>query len=433
VIRRCANLAAPRRSVLALALSAGVTSSCLIHIDDVDATSHAPPKPGSCGLALPAFCETFDSASPGGRGGDLDEVRWSVARTTRNQAPNVSQHDYVTWTPPGLSPCGRTLALDAVEKGIAVCGEGASSHAEEAAINLQLIALRARQPFDFAARTGTVAFDVDAKTEDSLEVWITDAPAPGAHDGTLPNNGLGFVFKSANCDGSMPATALSDLLVVANGVKATAPTISNLNCFHTSDGAWNHVEIQIGRSLIEIFASNAGDLSTKHSVAQIFDVTLPLTRGYVSFEHVAGPSGASLARWDNVAFDGPFLPMPRGYDVPDSVDVSGEEVSIGYALSPSHRLLLQGVDTSGATAARIDLDVFGPPGAKLSYRLNGDQGHAWHDLPDATDGVTPTAVGFAVDLAELVPNSNTLDLQADLAPPQNSSVVFNVGLTIDAP
>ncbi|MBL8742372.1 MAG: hypothetical protein JNK04_14790, partial [Myxococcales bacterium] len=38
------------------------------------------PEPGSCQLADPAFCETFDKPSPGGRGGDLDERLWSVAR-----------------------------------------------------------------------------------------------------------------------------------------------------------------------------------------------------------------------------------------------------------------------------------------------------------------------------------------------------------------
>ena len=37
-------------------------------------------EPGSCGLEQPAFCETFDTPNPGGRGGDLDETRWSYSR-----------------------------------------------------------------------------------------------------------------------------------------------------------------------------------------------------------------------------------------------------------------------------------------------------------------------------------------------------------------
>src|SRR5262245_32074114 len=43
-----------------------------------------PPRGGSCGLASPAFCETFDKAYPGGRGGDLDENRFSFTRLTSN-------------------------------------------------------------------------------------------------------------------------------------------------------------------------------------------------------------------------------------------------------------------------------------------------------------------------------------------------------------
>src|SRR5690348_13644286 len=41
-----------------------------------------PPRspPGSCGLDQPAFCEDFESPSPGGRSGDLDESRFSFAR-----------------------------------------------------------------------------------------------------------------------------------------------------------------------------------------------------------------------------------------------------------------------------------------------------------------------------------------------------------------
>src|SRR5262245_12418038 len=51
-----------------------------------------PPPPPSrppvfgdpgCGLGKAAFCDTFDTAKPGGRGGDIDETRWAVARVAQ--------------------------------------------------------------------------------------------------------------------------------------------------------------------------------------------------------------------------------------------------------------------------------------------------------------------------------------------------------------
>jgi len=47
-----------------------------------DATGPYMPRPGTCGLDAPAFCETFEAgpATRGSRSGELDPSRWSVAR-----------------------------------------------------------------------------------------------------------------------------------------------------------------------------------------------------------------------------------------------------------------------------------------------------------------------------------------------------------------
>src|SRR6185295_14841123 len=40
-----------------------------------------PGQPG-CGLPAAAFCDTLATPSPGGRGGDVDDAKWSVTRVT---------------------------------------------------------------------------------------------------------------------------------------------------------------------------------------------------------------------------------------------------------------------------------------------------------------------------------------------------------------
>ena len=64
----------------------------------------AAPARGSCGLQQPAFCDDFEVPMPGGRGGDLDEREWSVARIDNDQNP--TQGHLNAW-PRGISSaCG---------------------------------------------------------------------------------------------------------------------------------------------------------------------------------------------------------------------------------------------------------------------------------------------------------------------------------------
>ena len=64
----------------------------------------APPR-GSCGLEMPAFCDDFEVPSPSGRGGDLDEREWSVARINNVMNPTQGQLD--AWPPTVASACGK--------------------------------------------------------------------------------------------------------------------------------------------------------------------------------------------------------------------------------------------------------------------------------------------------------------------------------------
>ena len=71
------------------------------------------------------------------------------------------------------------------------------------------LAMYPKQPFDFAGRTGTVAFDVTNDTSGTHgtwpEFWLTDqpVPAPFTHGSpvcdfcSVPRNGLGIRFGAA--------------------------------------------------------------------------------------------------------------------------------------------------------------------------------------------------------------------------------------------
>ncbi|HZU82178.1 MAG TPA: hypothetical protein VE987_04645, partial [Polyangiaceae bacterium] len=67
--------------------------------------SPPPPGPPGCGLAQAAFCDTFDTPSPGGRAGDLDDASWSASRISTIN--NFGQGQYNVWGSTTTSACGK--------------------------------------------------------------------------------------------------------------------------------------------------------------------------------------------------------------------------------------------------------------------------------------------------------------------------------------
>ena len=116
-------------------------------------------------------------------------------------------------------------------------------------------------------------------------------------------------------------------------------------CFKTQEEVMNHMEIHINQTSVQILASDAGDPKTLRVVAEVTKLSLPFTRGYVSFQHThynAAKSGLPVAyttyHWDNIGFDGPTYATPRAYDVPDSLTPLPANgfpggVSVGYHLT----------------------------------------------------------------------------------------------------
>src|SRR5258708_30190850 len=80
----------------------------------------ASASTGNCGLASPAFCETFDARNPrGDRAGALNGVVWGVSRASTGT--NNGQNLLDNWSASQLQACGATLLVAAPELDDVIC------------------------------------------------------------------------------------------------------------------------------------------------------------------------------------------------------------------------------------------------------------------------------------------------------------------------
>ena len=175
-----------------------------------------------------------------------------------------------------------------------------------------------KQPFDWAGRTGTVAFDVSNDTQGAHaawpEFWITDTPvpAPFSHFNSwlaLPKNGLGIRFAANGEIGSYGICpngnnldkrrftvdsaivirnyAYEDVgalgLAFAYPAGGTGMKVNVLDCVVRSpgpNGPLNHMEIRVAQNLLEVWASDAGS-TVLRKIATITNPNLSFSRGLV--------------------------------------------------------------------------------------------------------------------------------------------------------
>jgi hypothetical protein len=239
--------------------------------------------------------------------------------------------------------------------------------------NVTVLAMYPKQPFDFAGRTGTVAFDVSNDTQGSHaawpEFWISDTPVPtpfshGSIWISLPKNGFGLRFggnaeigqgglcpNSNNLDKRRFTVDSAFVVrnyqyedVAWNGVQDAYPAgtgmaVNILDCVVMSpgpNGPLNHMEIRVAQNLIEVWASDAGSTALR-KIATITNPNLSFSRGLVWMQdaHYNASKGACAGNfpanpvcqdqhtftWDNVAFDGPFTYRDFSYDALDNSTV----------------------------------------------------------------------------------------------------------------
>ncbi len=443
------------RSRAASSLAALLLGACGpgVSADPVDPRDPAPAA-GACGLAHPAFCDSFDQASAGGRGGDLDERFWGVGRLS--QLTNVSQGANNPFPVAQAAGCDgpRAVAVDGSD--YFFCARPGESPALRQAFNdgggIILHAFHARRPFDFAGRIGTVVFDVDGSTAPGawFELWIVDEPVPAVHTSlpgmdALPRTGVGLVFQECNpmLPTPSPGSGLKNVLFVSDHQLTRTIGLTELDesgCFSTAAQTLNRLEVRIGERAIEVRASAPGDPAGLHRVALISGLDLPLDRGYVHFETLGdnaakfGGSADQTRVWDNLGFDGPFLPLPRAHDLPDHLEPwtgAGATTMLwntAYVLLPTNQqtFRVDGLDLFGAGEAFVDLSTFGLT-AGGSFRLRFNQG-TWREAPFPFSSDTWRAVSVPVSVADLVTGTNTLELatEATSAP----VLIANVDLTV---
>lgn len=435
------------------------------------ASPRATPAPaphrsstGPCSLIDPAFCDTFTKPAPGGRGGDLDERSWSTARV--GQRVNSSQGELVSWPAASLSACGKVMEDVFPGQDIISCRHPVTGRSELTSVfhdgnGPAFQSFRVIQPFDFADRVGHIALDIDAKTQTPeghgwwWELVIADEPVPVPYQefvshALMGHKALVIEFEGiSSFDGS--SNELSRVYVEDNYKYAHEFTREQAGyvSFKTREEVLNHVEILVGRDVLEVWATDLDDMSTFRKVAHIDGLGLTFTRGFVNLQHSqynAGKGGLGDSvtyHVGSLGFDGPKLPRPRSYQVPEALTTgrTSDVRNLGYQIDqgistccgqernvPSFKL--EHVELADAVAARINLDAwYFTKERSIEFRLNAG---AWrtfkHPYPDSTPATR--AVSMPVELADLREGQNTLEMRTAGASTQPPMVVANLELEV---
>jgi len=465
---------------------------------DAEMSRPGPPGPPGCGLDAAAFCDTFDAPTAGGgREGDLDPKKWSIVRTEQaalgGDATTIGDHVIPVGTAT-LPTCRTGVPAQVVpDQDILICDttDTLQSNTLMVAVaeqNYGQIAARIRQPFDFAARTGKIVFDATLSPSGLLG-WvaldITEDPigAPSylrvqnEENGPLPRNALEIHFDQ-NCQVE-DQVSVNYIIVITNYVHNIIEVSNDQrHCVTMKPGQLNHVEVDVSTGHVAISASPASDDGVTFAPVEMLaeqDISLPFTSGYVqlsTYNHASVKYStdhdidAYVARFDNVGFDGPVLPVEVAAEVPNSLTAATVDagsifttaVNLGYKLgdlgtsgfSPS--LSFTPIDLTGAHSAQLTLiwwSLFpsynGGQGDvstyELDYRLNGGATHTFRPTADqlafiATQLAAQQPVGGSlglrldVDLAELVSGANTIEFATTNVPTSYPPAVSNLDLLV---
>src|SRR5688500_17597515 len=310
-----------------------------------------------CGLTQPAFCETFEAgpAPPDdrGRGHELSRRRFSLTRYEPSLSTGNGQAFWV-WEaelgrmagePAACRDDTPALLLPVIDTW--VCEPSATIGSRYllsavAAQNYGSNALRLRQPFDFAGRTGRIVFDADLDDNfllGYLSVGVSADPSPTPSwdlngRGPNPREGVMLVFAGAGVDVHQVVDYAATELP---GDPGSVPG---------SRGRLAHVEIRLSQQQVEVLTSEPspdgiafGPLLSRRTV--VFPQPLGFTRSYVSllghnhatwkyamtFGGLSRPMRSWNTYWDNIGFDGPVIDTTREYEIPDAAVVSTESTT----------------------------------------------------------------------------------------------------------
>jgi len=437
----------------------------------VTVSVRTPVPPGACRVQLNqgaiAFCETFDQPfAVTNRSGQLNGTLWGASRVTG--ATNFGQGMANTWAPSTIDACGRSLPAQPDGTDLLICN-GQLRESSNDGSNVTTLALYPKQPFDFAGRTGTVAFDVSNDTLGSHdawpEFWISDqpVPAPFTHGGppcdfcSVPRNALGIRLSASfgpgqggqapNCppDANRHWT-IDSMVVVRNYVVQEVPMLTaagwqTSGCVTTSsgpNGALNHVEVRVSQQQVEVWGTDAGSTTLK-LLARSANMNLSFTRGLVWIEDshynankAGGGHGNHTFAWDNVAFDGPVIARDLSFDVLDHLTPSAAGLNLGWItfLQSPVQLSTLPMTADNIAAAQGALLMFNysyVPVSTFSYSINGHAFSAPVPFNPGTAWVMGRSVALPVPLTALVPGAQQITLAGDTA-----TAVANVNIVLVA-
>jgi len=194
------------------------------------------------------------------------------------------------------------------------------------------------------------------------------------------------------------------------------------------NGGFNHVEMRISQSTIDVYATNAGTTTPLKHIASITGANLGFSNGVIWVDDVhynadKGPTERPSQRvhtfaWDNIAFDGPLLARHLSFDVLDSLVTLNEGtggVLLGWDSTPTQpvsvtTLPMTASQISAASGALLLFDFWAErAGFTFDYTINGHaHTYAW-PFPD-TQAWTVRTLAIPIDTSELVAGSNAITL-----------------------
>lgn len=445
----------------------------LLALGITSATPHA--QAANCGLQMGtavAFCETFDQpAAINSRAGQLNSAIWGVSRAIGIGGNNFGQGQYNQWPSTLLQKCDGTTPRVTPPNDVIICNgqlrEASNDNMSGGfeAGDITVLAMYPKQPFDFAGRTGTVAFDVSNDTHGNHaawpEFWLTDLPipAPFTHGGTWvsnPQHGFGIRFgadalpgQQGLCQNQNNLNALrwtvDSAVIIRNYVMedtfmgSQSFTVTPTDCVKapTAIGQLNHVELRIAQNQIDVYASDAGATALRR-IAVVGNANLSLTRGLIWLEDVhynADKGDAPSQRehtfaWDNVAFDGPFTYKDQSYDALDALTPSTNgSVLLGQFFVPNQQLptwnVLNMPAAPQAQAVRVLFNFFPyTPPSSLNVTVNGHAHPTAWPYPD-TQGFSWRTMAVTIPITDLVTGTNVVSVGGDQA-----FVVSNVNIVL---
>ena len=180
-----------------------------------------------------------------------------------------------------------------------------------------MVVMRQQHPFDFAGRTGHIHFDVDLKTLERRYVRLTLSPnltKIGVDDrNSVPQTAQAFDlwFRNGTFQGKLSqGGVLTDLFPGCNGCGAR---------YYGQDNVRDHVDVYVSRTHVKVVVNgitqvdqDVQDLGFDRAYVYLQHVNYNSCKAF-DVEHYATVAecqiGGNTFHWDNVAYDGPTLPV----------------------------------------------------------------------------------------------------------------------------